>query len=278
MNDDKKRLVVIIVAVLIGIGAVVMVGSYIERSVKEQTVVIAKDSEKRRKMELDAIRQEVDQKMIQMQEQLIQQQSQMANVIREQVAAQPRGAGGVAAVSAEGSLSMKTPAGKRAITISIDSLSAVGGLLTSGDYVDILAHLNVPGSPTDIAAPRMDTVTVTVFQNVEILAVGTSMQPTTAQYPMQQGAPSLSITFAVEPEETGLLTFAQKNGRLQLVLRSPQESEVRMLQAANWQTLSDYILEKQGTDISAPRSPARIEPAVDEVKPFIQIFRGGREL
>ncbi len=276
MNDDKKRLVVIVVAVLVGVGASVMIGSYIEKSVKEQTVVIAKDSEKRRKMELDAMRQEMDQKMIQMQEQMAQQQAQMATTLRDQVAAQPRTAP-VAPTGAEGSLAMKTPAGKRAITIAIDSLSAVGGLLTPGDYVDVLAHLNVPSNPGE-GAGKIDTVTVTVFQNMQILAVGTNMQPSIAQYPAQQGAANLNVTFAVDPEEAGLLTFAQKNGKLQLVLRSPQENEVRMLQAANWQSLSDYILEKQGTDISAPKSKALIEPAVEEVKPFIQIFRGGREL
>ena len=74
------------------------------------------------------------------------------------------------------------------------------------------------------------------------------------------------------------MSFIQQNGKVQLALRSPSETQSYLLQASSWQTLSDYLLEKQGTTISAPKSKATVEPAAEEVKPYIQIFRGGREL
>ena len=174
------------------------------------------------------------------------------------------------------SLAVKTPPGKRAITVQIDSLSAVGGLINPGDYVDVLAHLNIP-SPTGEMKPIPETITAMIFQNIQVLAIGTNLM-IAGQYEIQQKSPALLITFALDPDETGLITFAQQNGKLQLVLRSPAEIETRMLQAATWQTLSDYVLEKQGTDINAPKSKAFLEPSAEEIKPFIQIFRGGREL
>ena len=68
---------------------------------------------------------------------------------------------------------------------------------------------------------------------------------------------------------------------MQLVLRAPAETETQMLQAATWSALADYVFEKQGTELVIPRDKAVISPIKDgkeEVKPFIQIFRGGREL
>ncbi len=271
--DDKKKIGVIFLAVIAGIAASVLVGNYIKDSVQEQTSAIAKEYEKKRKQEMDSLRQEFDRFKMET-AQAIAQQQQMAASLKDMQARGPGSAQPVAGPAAQ-SLAIKTPPGKRAITLDVPSLAAVGGMIGAGDFVDVLAHLNVP-NPNDSASK--DKVTVMVFQNVEILAVNTNLQQVPGQYPAQQTAPKLNVTFAVDPDEAGLLTFVKNNGDIQLVLRSPQETETRMLQAANWQTLSDYILEKQGTDISAPKSKALIEPAVEEVKPFIQIFRGGREL
>ncbi len=271
-TDDKKKLGVIILAVSAGIVASILAGNYIKQSVQEQTASLAKEYEKKRKQEMDALRQDYERFKMET-AQAIAQQQQLAATFREQAGSAKNQQ--VITPAQQASLAIKTPPGKRAITIQLDSLSAVGGMIGAGDFVDVLAHLNVP-NPAEPAAK--ETVTVMVFQNIEVLAVGTSLQSVPGQYPLQQQSTNLNVTFAVEPEETGLLTFAQRNGKLQLVLRSPQELETRMLQAANWQTLSDYVLEKQGTDISAPKSKALIEPAAEEVKPFIQIFRGGKSL
>ena len=88
------------------------------------------------------------------------------------------------------------------------------------------------------------------------------------------------------PEEAGLLSFAQANGDLQLSLRSPIETEDKVLQkVASWDALADFVLEQQGTELLVPKKKATIkksdtgtEEKEGEVKPFIQIFRGGREL
>ncbi len=63
---------------------------------------------------------------------------------------------------------------------------------------------------------------------------------------------SLKITFAVDPQEAGLLAFADKNGSLELALRSPDESEHQTVKADTWKTLADYVLKNQGLDIQNP--------------------------
>ncbi len=67
------------------------------------------------------------------------------------------------------SLALKTPVGKRAVTVKIDSLAAVGGLLNAGDFVDVIAQLNVPSQESD-----KKTVTAMIFQGLQVLAINTN--------------------------------------------------------------------------------------------------------
>ncbi|OGX08093.1 MAG: Flp pilus assembly protein CpaB [Omnitrophica WOR_2 bacterium GWA2_47_8] len=271
--ENKRQVLIIAVAVLLGLTAALLTGNHIESSIKQQTADLAKEFKKN-----DAIyREEV--------ENLKKEIQLLAS--RQMAVAQQQATGPAGAPSAEipkSSLALRTPPGKRALTVLIDALSAVGGLINPGDYVDIMAHLKIP-SPANLKLPE-EKVTAVLFQNIQVLAVGTNLQAT-GGYEQQQQARSLNITLAVEPEEAGLLTFAQNNGTLQLVLRAPQETEIRMLQTASWEALSDYVLDKHGMELTIPRSRTMIQPVGtgiapakgdEEVKPYIQIFRSGKEL
>jgi Flp pilus assembly protein CpaB len=90
---------------------------------------------------------------------------------------------------------------------------------------------------------------------------------------------------AVSPEEAGLLTFAEARGKLQLSLRSPAETEDKVLQqVASWGSLADFVLENQGTELEVPEVKKKVvadeeeKEVEEEPKSNIQIFRGGREL
>jgi Flp pilus assembly protein CpaB len=168
------------------------------------------------------------------------------------------------------SLALRTPVGKRAVTVKIDSLAAVGGLINAGDTVDVIAQLTVPGQDAD-----NKTLTAMIFQNLQVLAVNTNEDDPGA-YDEQQAAPSLKITFAVDPQEAGLLAFANKNGTLELALRSPDDTEHQLVKADTWKTLTDYVLKNQGPNLENPDSTPENKP--EETRPSIQIFRGGKEL
>ena len=70
-----------------------------------------------------------------------------------------------------GVLSEVTPVGKRAITISVDNISALAGMIKAGNYVDVIAML-----PDAIMTPDgkqvVQTTAISLFQNVLVLAVG----------------------------------------------------------------------------------------------------------
>ena len=265
--ENKKQMLVIALALGLGLIASVMTGGYIQNRIDSE-------AEKARKL----IESRIAEKEIRP---LVEQ----LNVLRKEVKrleSRPAPAATAVATSGEGadipksSLALRTPAGKRAYTVRIDSLSAVGGMVNPGDFVDVIAHLDIP----DPSTGESENVSSVVFQNIQVLAVGTNLQAP-GGYDEQQKARALNLTFALTPEEAGLMSFMERNGKMQLALRSPSEGETEVLDTSSWKTLADYVFEKQGTELAVPhaKSPMQsfdVEP--QEAQPFIQIFEGGREL
>ena len=283
--ENRKQVLLIVFAVAAGIVATVMTSSYVTNSINKRTSELAEEYEAKQKEVAAQIRQDSDQKMAALAQELERVKTEQAETVKKQIAvlqqqmAQQAPAQGQKK-RAKVSLALKTPEGKRAVTVMIDSLGAVGGLLNAGDFVDVIAHLNVPSGPASGPAVKNNTVTAMIFQELQVLAVNANIDEP-GYYEEQQSAPSLRVTFAVAPEEVGLLAFADKNGKLELALRSPNEHEHQMVKASTWKTLADYVLQNQGAAIHLPGSISG-EDAQQEIpqeqKPNIQIFRGGKEL
>ncbi len=277
--ENKTQIIVIVVAVAAGIVAAALVGGYVSSKVNEETGRIAGRFEKTEQQK----DQQYQQQMAALNEKLmaVEQNSKRAVEEAARVAATPK----AAPVVVEGpkkkpSLALRTPAGKRAVTVMIDSLGAVGGLLNPGDFVDVIAHLTVPTSKKGAAK---EPVTAMIFQGLQVLAIDTNLE-VTGEYDIQQKQSALKVTFAVEPREAGLLSFAEKNGKIELALRPPSEKGHEMLAAATWTTLAEYVLENDGADIQVPEPAKDIEETgksnkpAEEAQPYIEIYRGGREL
>lgn len=281
--ENKRQVVTILLAVGLGLIASMLMSKVVNDKVDQQTQIIAKEYQGRSA----ALIKEIDASK-QMLNKLAQDHAALAKKVAERpVITQATGTPTQQPVQ-QTIFSLRTPPGKRAITMEINSLAAVGGLVYPGDFVDILAQLDMPKDLEAAVIPgkgNTDKVISVIFQNVQVLAVGTTYDPvnTPPAYPTQQAAKTLHVTFAVNPEEASLLAFAQDNGNLQLSLRSPAETQDRLLQqVASWDALSEFVLERQGTEMQVPKRTVVEEEeelkAVEEEKPFIQIFRGGREL
>jgi len=115
-------------------------------------------------------------------------------------------------------LAGKTPPGKRAITIGLDASSAVGGMVRPGDHVDVLAIFSTP------------SITVTLFQDIVVLAVGQQMVPAPegrgrrgekAPTPTSREA----VTLALSPQQVQILSVAMEQGKIRLTLRPRMEEE-----------------------------------------------------
>ena len=174
--------------------------------------------------------------------------------------AQPRQLGGLA----EG-----TPVGKRAITIAVDNISSVGGLVKPGDYVDVMALVPVPVQAPDGKQVNQMAV-MPLFQNVLVLAVGQDIGAITSasgkKEAEKRGESSPLITLALQPQDANLIAFVQEQGRLRLTLRSPADSQMQATQPASWDTLFRYLMPPK-QEVPEPETKA---PATD----YVEIYRG----
>jgi Flp pilus assembly protein CpaB len=288
--ENKKQLMIIIGAVVAGIVAVFLTSNYVKTAIQNQTTLLSEQYEVKQKEMAAQMQQKSEQQVASLTQQIERVRNEDAEALKKQVATMQaeeqrqakiiemqmqQRAVQVKQVVRKPSLALKTPVGKRAVTVKIDSLAAVGGLLNAGDFVDVIAQLSVPGK--DVTEKK--TVTAMIFQGLQVLAINTNEEDLGA-YDEQQAMAALKITFAVDPQEAGLLAFADKNGTLELALRSPDDTEHKTLKANTWKTLADYVLQNQGADIQVQEEDedTSAKSGPEQNKPSIQIFRGGKEL
>ncbi len=108
----------------------------------------------------------------------------------------------------------KLQPGMRAVSIPVDFVKSVSGLVEPGDRVDVLAS----GGKTK--------PTTTIIRGAMVLAVNATLEP----QPAESGGPSgaapsapVAVTLGVTPDQANELTYADLNTTLRLALRSPSE-------------------------------------------------------
>lgn len=165
-----------------------------------------------------------------------------------------------AAVSG-GGMAKNIPAGKRAFTIAIDAISAAGGMVNSGDYVDVIGMF-----PYSSQGGTIQNASATLFQNILVLAVGGQSQPGRAKVKTRVS----TVTLALTPQQVELLNLAQDSGKLRLVLRPMLETSIHALAPIEPGSLWPYILSQSG--IQASSEPTA--PAPQKAPETVEIYRG----
>ncbi len=169
----------------------------------------------------------------------------------------------------EVSLSSKIPPGKRAITIPVDNISSVGGMIRPGDHVDVLGSVPVPFMTAE-GKQAMQMSTMPLFQDILVLAVGQEFTtiPGGPQDKKETRALSNVITLSLDPQQANLIAFAQEQGKIRLVLRSPGDTQLETAAPASWDALYRNVMPQAFRDESAVKErPPKPESTV-------QIYRG----
>jgi len=172
--------------------------------------------------------------------------------------AYPRAAGGLADV---------TPVGRRAITISVDNIASLAGMVVPGDYVDVIVLISVPVKLPD-GTQMTDNRVVPLFQNVEVLAVGQSTVSAErklsryAQESQEEAKPqSPLITLSLTPKEAGILAYISEGGKIRLVLRNPQDNKMEPVEITDLAALFRYL---------SPQPEPQELPPTD----YVEVYRG----
>jgi len=109
----------------------------------------------------------------------------------------------------------------RAISISVGGAAAVSGMVRPSDRVDILGTFSFPSRT---AEGQMETVTLTILQDVTVLATGQTMADAPTSGRSRRGSSYSTVTLEVSPREAEVLVFAQQvRGSLVLSLRHPDD-------------------------------------------------------
>ena len=128
--------------------------------------------------------------------------------------------------------------GERAVTLEIDNLNAVSGMLLPGDYVDILL-LQEP----DNASTSDSKVLQPLLQKVRILSVDAISLLTRDDdfFQFKTGSAVLdygTVTVAVKYRDAAMLALARESGELSFMLRGKEDASATKMGAI---TAADFV-------------------------------------
>jgi pilus assembly protein CpaB len=193
-----------------------------------------------------------------------------------------------ATIEVSRSLSGRVPIGERAMSVPVDAISGVSGLLRPGDRVDILGTFPVGSEDEMIREAQgresVGYVTMNLLQTVTLLAVGQEISDIpSAENRGQRGSAYSTVTMSVTPDEAELLVIAQTRGQLTFLLRHREDMEtIPVTRKTLREVLEDLDVinrERQVRVVTrAPRGPAAC-PAGQErrdgnCQPVLEIIRG----
>lgn len=149
-----------------------------------------------------------------------------------------------------------TPPGKRAVSVNIDNMFALAGLLQPGDYIDVFAAIAPPADSALYAVSFNDsvletdkrklstvekkTLNIPLFQNVLVLAIAGETSAFNKKKTKAVANDSV-VTLALTPQEAAIASFVQEQGKIRLVMRSNSDFTVEDLKPADWDALFRYL-------------------------------------
>jgi Flp pilus assembly protein CpaB len=135
------------------------------------------------------------------------------------------------------------PPGMRGIAVQVNQEQGVGTVIRTGDYVDLLVGITGDKFPVITLNPTNNTFTVVnginatsaklLLQGMQV--IGTLLPPPTATATQQGASPAPNepstnlngqeeiVILAVAPQFAEVIKFAQMDGSVSLVLRSPKD-------------------------------------------------------
>ena len=133
--------------------------------------------------------------------------------------------------------------GLRAVSIAIDRVKGVSGLIEPGDRVDVIAVPQRVGEDIPKAS--------TILRGVLVLAMGNETETASAT-PSPDNQNLTTVTLAVNPQQANLLALADVYAPLRLALRSPDESS----RAYPTEPIQFGKDDQRQTQAAAPAAPA----------------------
>jgi pilus assembly protein CpaB len=163
----------------------------------------------------------------------------------------------------EGGFSSIIPAGMRALTVSVNNSSGVGGFILPNTRVDVLVTVSSP-------VQKGESTTKIILEDIKVLAVDQTFERKEDDPVIVQ-----TVTLLVTPEDAEKLVLASTEGKLQLSLRNTSDRSVR---ATSGVRLKELVLKHAGTQAQkATGSAGPLQPADDaQNQKVVEIIRSSK--
>jgi len=110
--------------------------------------------------------------------------------------------------------------GIRAMSVLVDEVNSVSGMLQPGDRIDLLFTVRPPASP---GMPPAQEVTSALMQDMTVLATGRQVRADKGDSAGMRHF--TAITVEVSPAQAQQLIVAQRSGKLTAMLRNPEDRQ-----------------------------------------------------
>jgi pilus assembly protein CpaB len=114
------------------------------------------------------------------------------------------------------SFSARIAPGRRAITVPVDEISSISGMVIPGDMIDLMVNVKKDRS----------SVMFALMQSVQVLATGTQSTQTTNAEGGKENRTYTTITLDASPEEAKRILAARDVGKVTALLRAPGDKGV----------------------------------------------------
>jgi pilus assembly protein CpaB len=143
--------------------------------------------------------------------------------------------------------SARVKPGVRAITIAVDEINSISGMLQPGDRVDLLFSTKNPLVGSGGAQQLKADITIPFMHNVTVLATGKQLRAGDDGKSQRQFS---TITIEAETDQAQRLVVAQRSGKLTALLRNPEDRAPLTGRAMDLETLLQIKRE-----VVAPAAP-----------------------
>lgn len=158
---------------------------------------------------------------------------------------------------------IEIPPGMKAVTVKVDDVAQLGGLIKPGDNVDVLVHV-----VADTSKNIMATSTTRFLQNVKVLATD---QVVERPAPGEPPTVAKTVTLLVSPRDAMRVTLASEIGNIRLIGRSAKDQgEVTADGAAGELnvTVNDVLRPSGSSAPAAASSGPALPPGITPLPPI----------
>jgi pilus assembly protein CpaB len=150
-----------------------------------------------------------------------------------------------------GFLSAVLPPEGRAVSIGVNAVSGVAGLISPGDSVDVILTQELPQMP---GRNGRQVVSETILSNVRVLAVDQDIAQGATSSAGGAGRTAATVTVQATRDEAERLAVAQKLGQLSLAVRSVDDTSVLTGHGVSGTDVS-AALARAGAPVPVPAPP-----------------------